>query len=119
MTTVIWGIAGIAVALLLINAKSALDIWWIIAGIFGGGILGLFLLGIFRVKITQLQGIISVIFSLIIIIWGSFLRDLPDNIAWMECKIDPIIIGAMSTLGLVLLALFFVLVNKIKPYEIK
>ena len=119
MTTVIWGIAGIAVALLLINAKSALDIWWIIAGIFGGGILGLFLLGIFKVKITQLQGIISVIFSLIIIIWGSFLRDLPDNIAWMECKIDPIIIGAMSTLGLVLLALFFVLANKIKPYEIK
>ncbi|MCK5134235.1 MAG: sodium/solute symporter [Bacteroidales bacterium] len=113
ITTVIWGIAGIAVALLLINAKSALDIWWIIAGIFGGGILGLFLLGIFNIKITQKQGIISVIFSILIIIWGSFLRDLPDKFAWMESKIDPIIIGAMSTLGLVLLALFFVITNKI------
>jgi len=112
LTTVIWGIAGIAVALLLINAKSALDIWWIIAGIFGGGILGLFLLGIFNVKITKIQGIISVIFSILIIIWGSFLRDLPDNFARIECKMDPIIIGAMSTLGLVMLALFFVLANK-------
>ncbi|MCK4990967.1 MAG: sodium:solute symporter, partial [Bacteroidales bacterium] len=113
LTTVVWGIAGIAVSLLLINAKSALDIWWIIAGIFGGGILGLFLLGVFNVKITRLQGIISVIFSLLIIIWGSFLRDLPDQFAWIESNIDPIIIGAMSTLGLLLLALIFVLVNKI------
>ncbi len=79
LTTVIWGIAGIAVALLLINARSALDIWWIIAGIFGGGILGLFLLGIFQVKITRIQGIISVIFSILLIIWGSFFRDLPDR----------------------------------------
>ena len=109
----IWGIAGIAVALLLINAQSALDIWWIIAGIFGGGILGLFLLGIFNVKIKRNQGIISVIFSILIIIWGSFLRDLPDHLAWIECKMDPIIIGAMSTLGLLLLALLFVLTNKI------
>ena len=112
LTTVIWGIAGIAVSLLLINAKSALDIWWIIAGIFGGGILGLFLLGVFNVKITQIQGIISVIFSILIIIWGSFLRDLPDQFSWIECHIDPIIIGAMSTLGLLLLALVFVLANK-------
>jgi SSS family solute:Na+ symporter len=113
LTTVIWGIAGIAVALLLINARSALDIWWIIAGIFGGGILGLFLLGIFQVKITQIQGIISVIFSILLIIWGSFFRDLPDGLAWMECRIDPIIIGAMSTMGLLLLALCFVLANKL------
>ena len=114
LTTVIWGIAGIAVALLLIKAQSALDIWWIIAGIFGGGILGLFLLGIFNVKITRVQGIASVIFSILIIVWGSFLRDLPDQFAWLECSIDPIIIGAISTLGLVLLALVFVMANKSK-----
>jgi SSS family solute:Na+ symporter len=113
LTTVVWGIAGIACALLLINAKSALDIWWIIAGIFGGGILGLFLLGIFNVKITQTQGIVSVLFSILIIIWGSFFRDLPDHLAWIECQMDPIIVGAMSTVGLVLLALFFVMANKL------
>lgn len=113
LTTVVWGIAGIAVALLLVNAQSALDVWWIIAGIFGGGILGLFLLGVFNVKITRLQGVISVIFSLMIIIWGSFLRDLPDQLGWLESKIDPIIIGAMSTMGLLFLALVFVVANKL------
>jgi SSS family solute:Na+ symporter len=112
LTTVVWGVAGIGFALLLINAESALDIWWIIAGVFGGGILGLFLLSIFNIKISQTQGIISVIFSILIIIWGSFFRNLPDNYAWLECTVDPIIIGAMSTTGLVLLALFFVFVNK-------
>jgi len=112
LTTVVWGILGIAFAILLINAESALDIWWQIAGIFGGGILGLFLLGIFNVKINRSQGIISVIFSILIILWGSFLRDLPGNYAWLECTIDPIIIGAIGTAGLLILALLFVMVNR-------
>ena len=114
LTTVVWGILGIGFALLMINATSALDIWWQIAGIFGGGILGLFLLAIFNVKITKTQGIISVAFSIIIILWGSFLRNLPENLDWMESTIDPIIIGAIGTAGLMVLALLFVIVNKSK-----
>jgi SSS family solute:Na+ symporter len=114
LTTVVWGIAGIAFALLLIKAQSALDIWWIIAGIFGGGILGLFLLSIFNITITRSQGIASVVFSIFIIIWGSFFRNLPEGLAWLECTVDPIIIGAMSTAGLLILALLFLVVNKQK-----
>jgi len=112
LTTVIWGILGIVFALMFINAKSALDIWWQISGIFGGGILGLFLLAIFNVKINRLQGILSVLFSLVIIVWGTFLRDLSPNYSWLECTIDPIIVGAFSTLGLVVLALIFVVFNR-------
>ncbi|MDX2444942.1 MAG: sodium/solute symporter [Bacteroidales bacterium] len=114
LTTVIWGIMGILFALLMINATSALDIWWQIAGIFGGGILGLFLLGIFNVKITKTQGILSVAFSVLIILWGSFLRDLPENLSWLECTIDPIIIGAIGTAGMVILSFLFVIINKSK-----
>ncbi len=113
-TTVVWGLLGMGFALLLVNARSALDVWWIIAGIFGGGILGLFLLSLFNVKISQKQGIISVIFSILIIIWSSFFRNLPEQYSWLESSIDPIIIGAMSTLGLILLALVFVMFNKQK-----
>jgi SSS family solute:Na+ symporter len=109
---VIWGVLGMAFALLMINAASALDIWWQIAGIFGGGILGLFLLGIFNVKISKIQGFISVAFSILIIVWGSFLRDLPANMKWLESSIDPIIIGAVGTAGMVVLALLFVAMNK-------
>lgn len=112
LTTIVWGLLGIAFALLMIRAKSALDIWWQIAGIFGGGILGLFLLGIFNVKITLKQGILTVVLSILIIVWGSFFRDLPGNLHWLECRIDPIIIGATGTAGMVVLALLFAFFNK-------
>jgi solute:Na+ symporter, SSS family len=114
LSTIVWGVMGIVFALLLINAQSALDTWWQISGIFGGGILGLFLLAIFNVKISRTQGIISVVFSLLIIIWGTFLRDLSANYSWLECTIDPIIVGAVGTAGLIALALIFVVINKQK-----
>jgi len=114
LTTVLWGFLGMVFSLLLINAKSALDIWWQISGIFGGGILGLFLLAIFKVKITRNQGISSVILSVLIIVWGTFLRDLPPNYAWLECNLDPIIIGAVGTAGLLGLSLLFVATNKMR-----
>jgi len=112
LMTVIWGILGIGAAFLMINATSALDVWWQISGIFGGGILGLFLLAVFNVKISRNQGIISVVFSILIIVWGTFLRSLPPNYSWLECTIDPIIIGAVGTAGLVSLSLLFVVFNK-------
>ncbi|MBD0776766.1 sodium/solute symporter [Maribacter sp. ANRC-HE7] len=111
-TTVIWGLLGIIFSLLLINAKSALDIWWQISGIFGGGILGLFLLAIFNVKIKPWQGITAVVFSILIIIWGTFLRDLSPQLDWLECTLDPIIIGAVATAGLIVLSLLFAVTNK-------
>lgn len=113
-TTVVWGILGVGFALLMIKAQSALDVWWQISGIFGGGILGLFLLAIFNAKITRLQGMLTVVFSILIIVWGTFLRDLPEAYSWLECTMDPIIIGAASTAGLIGLALVFVFFNKRK-----
>ena len=38
--------AGTAVALAMIRSKNVLDVWWEMAGIFSGGMLGLFLLGL-------------------------------------------------------------------------
>ena len=114
LTTVIWGVLGILFALLMINAESALDLWWQISGIFGGGILGLFLLAIFNAKITKAQGIASVVFSLFVILWGTFFRDLSPEYAWLQCDLDIIIIGAVGTAGLIALALMFVFINKRK-----
>lgn len=111
-STVLWGVLGVGFALLMINAHSALDVWWQISGIFGGGILGLFLLAIFNAKLTRKQGILSVVFSILIIIWGTFVRDLPEAYSWLECTMDPIIIGAASTAGLIAMALVFVYFNK-------
>ncbi len=111
LTTVVWGILGTGFALLMIKARSALEIWWQISGIFGGGILGLFLLGLFRARLKLWQGLSVIGVSILVISWGTFARDLPDNYQGLECTLDPILVGAMGTLALLLTAMIFVLVN--------
>jgi len=49
--TIVWGVLGTSAALLMIRAKSILDIWWQISGIFGGALLGLFLLAFMKVRL--------------------------------------------------------------------
>ncbi len=90
-------IMGIVFAILMINAKSALDVWWTISGIFGGGILGLFLIALLRLKIGTWQGIVSIVASVIAISWATFARNLPQQWKWLECNIETIIIGAFGT----------------------
>ena len=111
-TTVLWGILGAIFALFMIKAKSALDIWWQISGIFGGGILGLFLLALFNVKLKLWQGITAIGASIVLISWATFARNLPASWQWAECTIEPIIIGAFGTLALLVVALGFGLFNK-------
>ena len=86
--------------------------WWQISGIFGGGILGLFLLALFKVKLAVWQGIVSVAISIVLIAWGTFARNLPDAFSWLECAVDPILMGAMGTAGLMLTAVIFHLFNR-------
>ena len=45
LSSFIFSVAGIFIAIAMINVKSALDTWWKLASIFSGGMLGLFLLG--------------------------------------------------------------------------
>ena len=103
--TVVWGLLGTGFALLMIRAASALDIWWQISGIFGGGILGLFLLSLLGVRLAGWQGIVAIGVSVCIITWGTFARGLPEAWQWSECHLDPIIIGAVGTFWLLAAAL--------------
>jgi len=112
LATVVWGILGTAFALLMIRARSALDVWWQIAGIFGGGILGLFLLSLLRVRLALWQGLVSIGVSVAVITWGTFARDLPHTWQLAQCTFDPIIIGAIGTAALMVVAFLFSLVNR-------
>jgi len=55
----------------MINVKSALDAWWKMASIFSGGMLGLFLLGVFSRKKNTIGALIGVIAGLLVILWLS------------------------------------------------
>jgi SSS family solute:Na+ symporter len=109
--TVVWGLIGTGFALLMIRAKSALDVWWQISGIFGGGILGLFILSLLQVRLRLWQGLVSIGVNIAVISWATFARNLPDSWQWAQCNLDRIIIGAVGTGVLMMVACLFGLIN--------
>jgi SSS family solute:Na+ symporter len=112
LATAVWGLLGTGFALLMIRARSALDVWWQISGIFGGGILGLFILSLLRVRLRLWQGLASVAVSIAVISWGTFARNLPPSWRWAQCDLDGIIVGAIGTLVLMVVAVVFGLTNR-------
>nr|WP_202863884.1 sodium:solute symporter [Ereboglobus luteus] len=71
LSTIVVGIIGTSLAFGMINVKSALDAWWTLAGIFGGGMLGLFLLGFISRRAGKPAGVISVAVGILVILWMS------------------------------------------------
>ena len=112
LATVVWGVLGTGAALLMIRARSILDVWWQISGIFGGALLGLFLLAFMKVRLRLWQGIVSIGVSIIAISWGTFARDLPDSWQWAQCNLDSIIVGAVGTAAMMAAAGLFALMNR-------
>jgi SSS family solute:Na+ symporter len=111
-TTVVWGVLGTGAALVMIRARSILDVWWQISGIFGGALLGLFLLAFMKIRLRLWQGIVSIGVSIIVISWGTFARNLPDSWQWAQCNLDSIIVGAVGTAALMVAAGLFALMNR-------
>ncbi len=64
-------ILGISISFYIIQVESALDVWWNLAGIFSGGMLGLFLLGYFSKKVSNVPAAIGVVIGLLVITWMS------------------------------------------------
>lgn len=68
-STLVVGLLGTLTALAMINSKSALDVWWEWSGIVGGGVLGLFLLGMIARKAQNAAGVTGVSAGILVIIW--------------------------------------------------
>lgn len=71
--TLVFGVGGTLAALTLatMNLKSALDAWWVLEGIFSGGMLGLFLLGLISKRAGNSQAMIAGALGLLVIMWLS------------------------------------------------
>jgi len=68
-TTVVLGVSASIAALAMTKVPSALDAWWKLAGIFGGGTLGLFLLGFLSRATTNRAAIGGVAAGVLVILW--------------------------------------------------
>ncbi len=81
ITTIVWGVMGTAMALAMTKVRSALDAWWMLAGIFGGGTLGLFLLGFLSRRATNRAAAIGVAAGVLVILWMTLS---PQASGWPE-----------------------------------
>ncbi len=71
ISSLIFGVFGVIIALALVGVESVLDAWWGLASIFSGGMLGLFLLGYMSRRVRNIDAAIGVIAGALIIIWMS------------------------------------------------
>lgn len=74
VSTMIWGIIGTGTALAMIQVQSILDAWWKLAGIFSGGMLGLFLLGVLSRRAGNRSAVISIVLGVTVILWMTLSR---------------------------------------------
>ncbi|MCA9039688.1 MAG: sodium:solute symporter [Planctomycetaceae bacterium] len=68
-STLVFGLVGTALGLVLMGHDSILDIWWTIAGILSGGMLGLFLLGLISKRVGNPAAIIALLLGMIALAW--------------------------------------------------
>jgi SSS family solute:Na+ symporter len=79
--TLVWGALGTGVALAMIGVKAALDAWWTLSGIFAGGMLGLFLLGLISRRAGNAAAVTGVVAGVLVILWMTLT---PGAAAWPE-----------------------------------
>jgi SSS family solute:Na+ symporter len=77
--TLLVGAVGTATAIAMMGVSSLLDAWWTLSGIFAGGMLGLFLLGVISRHADRAAAITAVTLGVAVIFWMTFSPRLPDD----------------------------------------
>lgn len=91
MATIVWGILGTLMALMLVRlTDNALDLWWTFSSVLGAGLIGLFLLGVIARKVRGLPAIGALVLGCGTIAWMTMThKDLcPVWLSRMEHQVD-------------------------------
>jgi SSS family solute:Na+ symporter len=100
-TTIIIGIVGSGAALLMIEVKTALDVWWQISAVFGGGMLGLFLLGLMVPAANARTAQIATIIGILVVAWNNLLPKFELIPQWAVLPFHPLLVGLAGTATIV------------------
>lgn len=114
-STMVWGILGTITALLLIGVKSLLDAWWQLSGIFAGGMLGLFLLGIVGRNANHAAAKISIILGLLVITWMTIPQIIPEKYTYLRSPFHTHMIVVIGTLTIFLSG---ILLSRIRRFRV-
>lgn len=105
ISTVIFGLIGLGTGLAMIGAKSLLDIWWELSGIFAGGMLGLFLLGLISRQTRNTEAFTATIIGVIVILWMTFSDRISGDYAFLRSPLHKNMIIVVGTLAIFLAGL--------------
>lgn len=111
IATTVFGLLGMLTGVAMIGVKSVLDIWWMLSGIFAGGMLGLFLLGMIAKKAKNTEAVIATIIGILVICWMTFSKQIPDEFAALRSPFHQNMIMVIGTLSIFLTG---VLITKFK-----
>lgn len=115
--TVVFGLLGMFAGVLMIGIKSVLDIWWQLSGIFAGGMLGLFLLGIISKRSGNSAALIATVVGILVILWMTFSYLIPDAYAFLRNPLHANMIIVVGTLVIFLVGVLFRSVGR-KRYKV-
>jgi solute:Na+ symporter, SSS family len=102
LATVVLGLAGTGMALSMTEVKSALDAWWKYAGIFSGGMLGLFLLGMIARGARPGAALGGTIAGLLVILWMSLSPGMPGIAEGLRSPFHAFLIPVFGTTTILL-----------------
>jgi len=100
-----FGLLGMVTGIAMIGVKSVLDVWWMLSGIFAGGMLGLFLLGIISRNTKNTEALTATLIGIVVIIWMTFSSQLPDEYAYLRNPLHQNMIMVVGTLTIFLIGL--------------
>ncbi|MBO9636851.1 MAG: sodium:solute symporter [Siphonobacter aquaeclarae] len=113
IATTAFGLLGMATGIAMIGVKSVLDVWWTLSGIFAGGMLGLFLLGIVSKQTRSTEAVIATIIGLLVILWMTFSPKLPED--FVRSTFHPNMIMVVGTLTIFLVGVLLTRLRKPVP----
>ena len=102
VATVVVGLIGLGAGLAMIGAKSLLDTWWKLSGIFAGGMLGLFLLGLISKQTKNAAAVTATIIGVLVILWMTFSENLSSEYSFLRSTLNSNMIIVVGTLTIFL-----------------
>jgi SSS family solute:Na+ symporter len=98
VATTVFGLVGMGFGIAMIGAKSILDLWWELSGIFAGGMLGLFLLGFISDKVSNSSAVVATLTGICVILWMALSKFIPSEYAFLKNTLHANMIIVVGTL---------------------
>jgi len=102
IATAVMGLMAIVTGIVMIGVQSILDLWWQLAGIFAGGMLGLFLLGMIAKSAGNAEGKIATVIGIAVILWMTFSNLLPEEYSALRNTLHLNMVIVIGTLAIFL-----------------